>query len=95
MMSSKPIDLQPPHESVETLVGKHPYGFIRDLKAAAGACRSRRQAMHQSSFDKMRDFRVRFLKESEKEPMRIVDIGSMDVNGTYRSLFGSAALGSS
>lgn len=43
--------------------------------------------MHQSSLDKMRLFRDTFLATREQEPLTIVDLGSLDVNGTYRPLF--------
>lgn len=43
--------------------------------------------MHQSSMDKMTLFRDRYLTAKIKEPLRILDLGSQDVNGTYRSLF--------
>lgn len=43
--------------------------------------------MHQSSFDKMRAFRAEYLAGREHEPLQIVDLGSQDVNGTYRPLF--------
>lgn len=43
--------------------------------------------MHQSSLDKMLDFRERYLAGMEKHSLRIVDLGSQDVNGSYRPLF--------
>jgi SAM-dependent methyltransferase len=43
--------------------------------------------MHLSSFDRMQDFRDKYLKDKESETLRIVDLGSQDVNGTYKSLF--------
>jgi hypothetical protein len=43
--------------------------------------------MHQSSLDKMTAFRNEFLRGKELEPLKIVDLGSQDVNGTYRSIF--------
>ncbi len=43
--------------------------------------------MHASSFDKMADFRDRFLESRKNEPLKIVDLGSYDVNGSYRPLF--------
>jgi SAM-dependent methyltransferase len=43
--------------------------------------------MHQSSYDKVLDFRRRYLAEKENGPLRIVDIGSQDVNGSYRPIF--------
>lgn len=43
--------------------------------------------MHQSSMDKMTYFREKYLTSRAEESLIIVDIGSQDVNGTYRSLF--------
>lgn len=43
--------------------------------------------MHQSSIDKMTAFRERYLAEKINETLRILDLGSQDVNGSYRSLF--------
>ncbi|MBI5885212.1 MAG: class I SAM-dependent methyltransferase [Deltaproteobacteria bacterium] len=43
--------------------------------------------MHQSSFDKMSKFRETYLAGREREPLLILDLGSMDVNGSYRPLF--------
>lgn len=47
--------------------------------------------MHQSSYDKVLDFRRRFLAGKENEPLRVVDVGSQDVNGSYRPIFDSPA----
>lgn len=41
--------------------------------------------MHTSSMDRCREFVERYLDASA--PLRIADVGSYDVNGTYRSLF--------
>lgn len=43
--------------------------------------------MHQSSYDKMQAFRQRYLDERRHEPLQILDLGSQDVNGSYRPLF--------
>lgn len=43
--------------------------------------------MHQSSFANMRSFRERFLDNLKDRPLSIIDIGSCDVNGSYRQLF--------
>jgi SAM-dependent methyltransferase len=43
--------------------------------------------VHPSSFDKMTVFRNRYLSGREEEPLAILDIGSQDVNGSYRQLF--------
>ena len=47
--------------------------------------------MHQSSYEKMRDFKNRYLKNLKKKPLRILDLGSQDVNGTYKPLFAESA----
>lgn len=43
--------------------------------------------MHQSSFDKIMLFRQKYLAGRESENLLIYDLGSQDVNGSYRSLF--------
>lgn len=43
--------------------------------------------MHKSSLEKMERFRDRYLLPREQEPLAIFDLGSMDVNGSYRPLF--------
>ena len=43
--------------------------------------------MHKSSFEKMTAFRQKFLAGREAEPLRVLDVGSQDVNGTYRAIF--------
>ncbi len=43
--------------------------------------------MHKSSLEKMKRFRDRYLLPREQEPLAIYDLGSMDVNGSYRPLF--------
>jgi Methyltransferase domain len=43
--------------------------------------------VHQSSLEKMIAFRERYLSERVKEPLRILDVGSQDVNGSYRAIF--------
>lgn len=44
--------------------------------------------MHLSSYQHMEDLINRYL--SAAEPLSVMDIGSYDVNGSYRSLFGNA-----
>ncbi len=44
-------------------------------------------AMHSSSFDKMAEFRRRYLTGREGEALTILDLGSQDINGSYRQLF--------
>jgi SAM-dependent methyltransferase len=43
--------------------------------------------MHQSSFDKMTAFRSKYLEGQRAEPLVIYDLGSQDINGSYRPLF--------
>ena len=43
--------------------------------------------MHQSSMEKMTAFRDRYLSAKIYESLHILDLGSQDVNGSYRSLF--------
>ena len=43
--------------------------------------------VHQSSFEKMTAFRDRYLSARTNEPLRILDLGSQDINGSYRPLF--------
>ncbi len=43
--------------------------------------------MHQSSYQKMADFRARYLADKSAIPLQILDIGAIDVNGCYRPLF--------
>ena len=43
--------------------------------------------MHQSSMEKMILFRGRYLEGKFDDPIRILDLGSQDVNGSYRTLF--------
>ncbi|MDR2690318.1 MAG: class I SAM-dependent methyltransferase [Azoarcus sp.] len=46
--------------------------------------------MHQSSYQKMRVFRDRYLHERRGQPLAVLDVGAMDVNGSYRDLFDDA-----
>ncbi len=43
--------------------------------------------MHQSSYDKMTSFKEKYLSGRINEKLRIYDIGSCDVNGTYKPIF--------
>ena len=43
--------------------------------------------MHKSSLDKMIAFRNKYLESRKKEPLLILDLGSFDVNGSYREYF--------
>ncbi len=43
--------------------------------------------MHPSSFDKMAAFRRDYLSGRENEELTILDLGSQDINGSYRELF--------
>jgi SAM-dependent methyltransferase len=42
--------------------------------------------MHNSSMDRMREF-VETIPENKENPLTVLDVGSMDVCGTYRELF--------
>ena len=43
--------------------------------------------MHQHSLDSMAQFRGRYLDARRGEALVIVDLGSADLNGSYRELF--------
>lgn len=43
--------------------------------------------MHVSSYEKMQAFRDAHLAGREREALSILDVGAMDVNGSYRPLF--------
>jgi len=43
--------------------------------------------MHQSSYNKMAKFVEKYLTSKKNENLIIIDIGSMDVNGSYKALF--------
>jgi SAM-dependent methyltransferase len=43
--------------------------------------------VHQSSMDKMLAFRKKYLEQRKNEPLSILDLGSLDVNGSYRLYF--------
>lgn len=43
--------------------------------------------MHQSSYDKMLDFKNRFLNSRIGTSQVILDLGSQDINGTYKNIF--------
>jgi SAM-dependent methyltransferase len=43
--------------------------------------------MHQSSYDKVLDFKSKYLANKVAIPQVIYDVGSQDVNGTYRPIF--------
>lgn len=47
--------------------------------------------MHQSSYDKMARFRREYLDSRKAERLTIYDIGSQDINGSYRALFAEPA----
>lgn len=46
--------------------------------------------MHQSSYEKMAYFVEKYLKIKLNEELIILDLGSQDINGTYKSLFSSS-----
>lgn len=43
--------------------------------------------MHESSLEKMADFRDRYLETLRSTKLTVIDVGSMDVNGSYRQFF--------
>ena len=43
--------------------------------------------MHQSSLDKMEQFVARHLGSSTEKSLQILDLGSMDINGSYKRFF--------
>ena len=44
--------------------------------------------MHQSSFENMKEFvQSNFKNLDPKKKLRVLDVGSLDVNGSYRNLF--------
>lgn len=43
--------------------------------------------MHKSSYDKVLDFKNKYLEDKVTIPQSIYDIGSQDVNGSYRPIF--------
>lgn len=43
--------------------------------------------MHASSYEKMQAFRDRHLAGREQSALEILDVGAMDVNGSYRPIF--------
>jgi SAM-dependent methyltransferase len=43
--------------------------------------------MHESSLDNMRAFKQKYLQGMENEELLILDLGSLDVNGSYRAYF--------
>lgn len=47
--------------------------------------------MHQSSLEKMWYFRKKYLSDKEQEQLQVLDLGSMDVNGSYRECFDNAS----
>jgi len=47
--------------------------------------------MHQSSLDKMKWFKENYLREYAGRQLRILDVGSYDVNGTYKSILNDPA----
>jgi len=45
--------------------------------------------MHQSSYDKMSYFVDKYLKSKSHDNLIILDLGSQDINGSYKALFSS------
>lgn len=48
--------------------------------------------MHISSMDKMRAFREKYLESRTNTALQILDIGSQEVNGSYKSIFSDQPL---
>lgn len=46
--------------------------------------------MHQSSIDKMQSFKDTYLKDRESQALKILDLGSQNIGGSYRSIFNEA-----
>ncbi len=45
--------------------------------------------MHQSSIDKMQCFRDKYLQDKQSEKLIILDLGSQNIGGSYKSIFDS------
>ncbi|MGZ8216991.1 methyltransferase domain-containing protein [Methylomagnum sp.] len=45
--------------------------------------------MHQSSYDKVRGFREKYLAGQEATNLTILDLGAQDINGSYKPIFDS------
>lgn len=60
----------------------------RNVARKPGAAFNR--PVHPSSFDKMADFVREYLHPRRQEPLLILDLGSQDINGSYRSLLDHA-----
>lgn len=45
--------------------------------------------MHQSSYDKMRGFREKYLAGQEAANLSLLDLGAQDINGSYKPIFNS------
>lgn len=43
--------------------------------------------MHKSSLDKMLAFRKKYLESKKEAPLLVLDLGSLDINGSYREFF--------
>jgi SAM-dependent methyltransferase len=43
--------------------------------------------MHQSSIDKMKYFKEKYLQHKQSEQLTILDLGSQNIGGSYRSIF--------
>jgi SAM-dependent methyltransferase len=43
--------------------------------------------MHEYCYDEMQRFRDKYLLPSPKHPINVLDIGSQDINGTFKDLF--------
>lgn len=43
--------------------------------------------MHKTSYENMKKFVNKYLKKYKSKPLKILDVGSQDVNGSYKPLF--------
>src|SRR3954466_14003721 len=61
---------------------------ITQRSIAPSPCAALNRPVHPSLFDKMADFVQKYLHARRAEPLVILDLGSQDINGSYRPLFG-------
>ncbi len=91
------LDLGPypgPYEAIESFLkenkqfeidrSKEPFLITWNPK---GYLKKRRISVHTSSFQNMKKFTERYLSHQNDKKISILDIGSQDVNGTYKALF--------
>ena len=78
-------EFRAPRANARDIWDRQPADVQRDVALTPGAAFNRR--VHPSSFDKMADFVQKYLHSRRQEPLVILDLGSQDFNGSYRSLF--------